>query len=52
MPPLAFLGGLMKCLICEKKLETKEVNLCNACRIFIEWKYGSVENYLNGGTSK
>jgi len=36
----------MKCQICEKTLETGEAVLCNTCYDFMEYKYGTFEDYL------
>ena len=38
---------IMFCMLCGKILELKETLLCNSCFDFIEWKYSSIENFLD-----
>jgi len=35
----------MRCELCGKNLQKKEVNFCSSCLPFIEWKYGTLEKY-------
>jgi len=32
--------------VCDKELSSKELILCSSCKIFVEWKYGSLKDFL------
>ena len=35
----------MDCMLCGKKLENEDFELCDSCLDFLIWKYDSLENY-------
>jgi predicted nucleic acid-binding Zn ribbon protein len=37
---------MFECMICGKELIEDEQDICDSCREFIRWKYGSIRNYV------